>query len=198
MSTDSGQGTELKPDATQEQPAAVTTVEIDGQQVSLEEVRAGYLRQADYTKKTQELAEERKKLKPDPEVSEEKSPQDLSKEVDNLVDLLSPRLNERFVSRQETDLEKFLSQNPDLEGKRKLLEDLGKASSKSYWDIASEYDLKPSDALEKAKSRKIVGESKLDEKPGQKLADMTPTEWAEWKKANVGKRQAWNPKLLNA
>jgi hypothetical protein len=37
-----------------------TYFDIDGNQVSLTEVRASYLRQADYTKKTQELAEQRK------------------------------------------------------------------------------------------------------------------------------------------
>jgi hypothetical protein len=37
-----------------------TYLDIDGNQVSLSEVRASYLRQADYTKKTQELAEQRK------------------------------------------------------------------------------------------------------------------------------------------
>ena len=34
--------------------------DIDGNQVSLSELRSGYLRQADYTKKTQEIAEQRK------------------------------------------------------------------------------------------------------------------------------------------
>jgi len=35
-------------------------VEIDGQKVSIEEVKLGYLRQSDYTKKTQAVAEQRK------------------------------------------------------------------------------------------------------------------------------------------
>lgn len=34
-------------------------VEIDGQQVDLEEVKKGYMRQSDYTRKTQELAKEK-------------------------------------------------------------------------------------------------------------------------------------------
>lgn len=37
-----------------------TYFDIDGQNVSLSEIRASYLRQADYTKKTQELAEQRR------------------------------------------------------------------------------------------------------------------------------------------
>ena len=37
-----------------------TTVDINGNTVSLKELKSGYLRQADYTKKSQELAEQRK------------------------------------------------------------------------------------------------------------------------------------------
>lgn len=39
---------------------APETIEIDGTPVALEEVKKGYLRQSDYTRKTQALAEERK------------------------------------------------------------------------------------------------------------------------------------------
>jgi len=39
-----------------------TFVEIDGEQVPLVELKKGYLRQSDYTRKTQELAEQRREL----------------------------------------------------------------------------------------------------------------------------------------
>ena len=48
-----------------EEPSGETySVKIDGkhQEVSLEELRDGYQRQSDYTRKTQELASERKRL----------------------------------------------------------------------------------------------------------------------------------------
>jgi hypothetical protein len=47
------------------EPQAYTTpdyVEIDGKQVPLEELKGGYLRQSDYTSKTQQLAKEKKEL----------------------------------------------------------------------------------------------------------------------------------------
>ena len=50
---------------TEETPTGdVHTVKVDGQeqQVSLDELRNGYQRQADYTRKTQELASERERL----------------------------------------------------------------------------------------------------------------------------------------
>ena len=49
----------------QQEPAGESyTVKVDGaeEQVSLDELRDGYQRQADYTRKTQELASERSRL----------------------------------------------------------------------------------------------------------------------------------------
>ncbi|AYD00921.1 hypothetical protein [Neorhizobium sp. NCHU2750] len=47
-------------DAVETPDTEETYFDIDGQNVSLSEIRASYLRQADYTRKTQELAEQRK------------------------------------------------------------------------------------------------------------------------------------------
>jgi hypothetical protein len=63
-----GTDTSVNPDSSVEvsqEPADESfTVKVDGgeQQVSLEELRDGYQRQSDYTRKTQELASERKRL----------------------------------------------------------------------------------------------------------------------------------------
>jgi len=40
----------------QEQSKIEETVEIDGEKISLEELKKGYMRQKDYTKKTQEIS----------------------------------------------------------------------------------------------------------------------------------------------
>lgn len=49
---------------TQPQPTDMQTVRVGGQdvQVSMDEMRNGYMRQADYTRKTQELAQQRQQL----------------------------------------------------------------------------------------------------------------------------------------
>ena len=44
------------------EPQLPEYIEINGQQVPLEELKSGYLRQADYTRKTQELSEARRRL----------------------------------------------------------------------------------------------------------------------------------------
>lgn len=46
----------------EEQPSGDSTFTIDGKTVTIEEMRNGYLRQSDYTKKTQEIAQMREKL----------------------------------------------------------------------------------------------------------------------------------------
>ena len=58
------EGTELAEASNLETSSEVHTVKVDGveQQVSLDELRNGYQRQADYTRKTQELAAERERL----------------------------------------------------------------------------------------------------------------------------------------
>lgn len=58
------EGSEEVEDPTEEPEAeteeAPQTFEVDGQEVSLEELKLGYLRQSDYTRKTQAAAEQRK------------------------------------------------------------------------------------------------------------------------------------------
>lgn len=68
--TEATESEEVEKDPTEEEEAAedddleqtVTKgfVDIDGEKISIEEVKLGYLRQADYTKKTQAVAEQRK------------------------------------------------------------------------------------------------------------------------------------------
>ena len=55
--------TQTEPNPNQEEKHQLPEfIEIDGQKVPLEELKNGYLRQADYTRKTQELAETRRRL----------------------------------------------------------------------------------------------------------------------------------------
>ena len=51
-------------EVTEEPSGEAYTIKVDGeeQEVSLEELRDGYQRQSDYTRKTQELASERRRL----------------------------------------------------------------------------------------------------------------------------------------
>lgn len=54
--------TEDDEEESEDEPELITegVIEIDGEKLSVEEIKLGYLRQADYTKKTQAVAEQRK------------------------------------------------------------------------------------------------------------------------------------------
>ena len=69
MSEDAAESTEVdnpesSVEVTEEPSGETYAVKVDGvdQEVSLEELRDGYQRQSDYTRKTQELASERRRL----------------------------------------------------------------------------------------------------------------------------------------
>lgn len=73
--------------------------EIDGQELTADEIRKGYLRQSDYTKKTQSLAEQRK-------------------EIDALTERYNAQLNQIQNERQQYIQHlQALSQNQDAEKK---------------------------------------------------------------------------------
>ena len=57
---DEADSEEESDDDAEDDDKAEQLVEIDGEQLTLEEVKLGYLRQSDYTKKTQAVAEQRK------------------------------------------------------------------------------------------------------------------------------------------
>lgn len=52
----------VEPDVKEEPVEKQAVLEIDGEKLTLDDLKNGYLRQADYTKKTQELAKQRKEV----------------------------------------------------------------------------------------------------------------------------------------
>lgn len=54
--------TEESEEETEDEPDVITegVIEVDGEKLSVDEIKLGYMRQADYTKKTQAVAEQRK------------------------------------------------------------------------------------------------------------------------------------------
>jgi hypothetical protein len=60
--TPTPEGKETDTQTEPSQPQVPEFIEINGEQVNLDELKNGYLRQSDYTQKTQQLAEQRRKL----------------------------------------------------------------------------------------------------------------------------------------
>ena len=87
-----------------------TTLEVDGEEKTIEELRSGFLRQKDYTRKTQELAEHRRAV--------EAKDQEMDRERAEYAQLL-PALAERIqqAAEQEPDWDTLYDTDPVMAAK---------------------------------------------------------------------------------
>ena len=124
------------------------TVEIDGKEVTIEELKNGYLRQADYTRKTQELSNQRKEvedavklyehLKNNPEIVQQ------LQQVTSVPRTLDPtqakviELEQKMYDMMlEREIETLQSKYPDFE----VMEVLEMASQKQLTNLEDAYHL---------------------------------------------------------
>lgn len=151
--------------------------EVNGEKVALEELKKGYMRQADYTRKTQEL-----KKSSTTSYDEE--------ELNNFRQLMQ---QEGYVKKddletvkqrlkQEQEFELLVQSDPELKRLQPAIQALAENTWKSYEQVIEEYKLLSSSKLAKAKERSLVGDRNLEEKT-KTLDDMTPEEWASFQKS---------------
>lgn len=104
---DDGQDADSDYDEEPDQQAELYTVKVNGEeiQVTLEELRNGYSRQSDYTRKSQEIAERRKAI--------EAMESEISAERAQYAELL-PRMRDQLQQQlqAEPDWDKLYEQNP--------------------------------------------------------------------------------------
>lgn len=87
-----------------------STLEVDGEETTVEELRNGYLRQKDYTRKTQELAENRKAMQAElAELDRERA------EYAQLLPAMAERI--RQAAEQEPDWDKLYDTDPTMAAK---------------------------------------------------------------------------------
>ena len=105
-------------------------IELDGEEISLREVkkwRDGHMQQADYTKKTQALAEERKTFEAERE-SERSSLAEAQKQIASMKDLLEVLVNEDaqtdWDALWDSDPDEWKVQKEKAEKREKALQDL--------------------------------------------------------------------------
>jgi hypothetical protein len=108
-----------------ESSTSIQTIDIDGQQVSIEELKGGYLRQSDYTRKTQELARTKKELERAEQVYkamnvDEATAQEISEKLG--IEYVSPQQSELvdIQTKYETlilerDIEKLQAKHGDFD-----------------------------------------------------------------------------------
>jgi len=110
---------DVSPDGEQEeQDDELFTVTIDGeeQEVTLDELQAGYRRHADYTRKTQQLAEERTQFQQESQTSQQEREQ-----YKHLVTALGDKL--KSMTGDEPDWQKIAAEDP-----------AGYVQQKAAWD----------------------------------------------------------------
>lgn len=172
-----------------------TVYEIDGEKLTPEQIKefkAGYLRQQDYTKKTQELAEERKKLSRN---ETESKADEIDPDVKAALDILKKagvvtKEDLALSKAQEEDQKRFnalLTKFPELKAHERAIAQIGKVDNRDWEEIAKDYGFLKDDKLAKAKeSKPIVGAKGVSTPKAKSVADMSPSEYREWKKQNLG------------
>lgn len=87
--------------ATPTAPSDDTEIEVDGQKMTVAELKSGYMRQSDYTRKTQEIAEERQKFTqpPTPPSGEDEYPEEDVKAAEYLTRIAKKKFG--LLTREE-------------------------------------------------------------------------------------------------
>jgi hypothetical protein len=150
------------------------------------------MRQQDYTKKTQELAEEKRTLS---RAEQKAQVEELDPEVRKAVDVLKQagvvtKDDLALMKAQEEDMKQFkklLKAHPELKAHEKAMAQIGRVDNRAWNDIAIEYGFLQSDKLSKAKtSREVVGSKVIQPEQPKSIKDMSPDEYSAWKKQNIG------------
>jgi hypothetical protein len=177
------------------------TVEIDGEKVPISIVKAwkeGNMRQEDYTRKTQELAEAKRELaRVNPTNAEYAKPDDLSDEAKAAIDVLkkagfATKEDIQMLKVQEEDAKNFrrlIKSYPELKTHEKALKQIGLTDNRAWEDIAKDYGFLSADKVAKAKAQNPVkGAKSLPGAQEKKLdiASMNEKEYEAWKRANLG------------
>lgn len=172
----------------------VQTIEVNGEHIPLDELKKGYMRQADYTRKTQEIAEAKRTLARRPEHSTG-GKEEPSEEVKKAISLLKQHgvvtkddLEALQAQQQDAnEFNDFISSNPDLVNYASAIKAIGATDNRSWQDIAISYGFTSKDKLAKAKaSRPIIGNSVPTEPKTRSITELSDAEFAEWEKNHAG------------
>lgn len=162
------------------------------QEVTLDELQNGYQRQADYTRKTQELAREREMLQKQAPVQEQNND---DVEVEKYVSSIVERQVEQkiaWLTKQQQDeqtLQSVLASNPDLKQFEWAIRKIAATDNSAIEDIVVKYGFSSHDKLSKAKQRDIVGwTNKLESDKAKPVSEWSKDDWAKFE-AQANKSQ---------
>lgn len=139
----------------------------------LKDLEAWNLRQEDYTKKTTEVANERKKLE---------AYKDLIDSLEEKWILSAEDLNKLQVEEAKTpvdaSLDNIVSLNPDLENFKSAIKQLSTSDNLTPEEVVEKYGFKSKDKLVKAKSQ---GEVKWYPKKEKSISEMSMEEYEQYR-----------------
>lgn len=168
------------------------------QEVSEDELINGYLRQSDYTKKTQELAEERKMVQW--QVSKPAEPNDDEAveaylqgkgyaKADTVDQLIEKKL--QWITKAQQDeqtIQSLLSSNPDLKQFEWAIRKIAATDNSAIEDIVVKYGFSSHDKLAKAKANHSLmwNSTKWEDSNKPKpVSERTKDDWAKFEKENT-------------
>jgi len=197
MAEDQDQVTSSDEEASEDTPLEV---DLGGKKVSIEQINEwekGYMRNQDYTKKTQELAEAKRQIARTLGEEPAKKEQELDPTVQAALETLKQAgvatkddlLAMKAQEEDEKELRGLLRKNPELKAHEKAIRAIGYSDNRAWVDIVKDYGFTTGDKLAKAKASKPLVGSKavpVDEK-ASKLPPAGTPEWEVWKKANLGR-----------
>jgi len=166
-------------------------VEVNGEMVDLDELKKGYMRQSDYTRKTQQLAQAKSKSLD--EIKE--SNPDLYEQVvkplqeagiatkTEMLEALHEEMEKHESKKTAEQLAKqFFEENPDLEKSKKAILDLSKDKGMTPEEVAIHYWFMDSDKSQK--KRDVKGKFAPKERT---YAQLSPSERREFLNSSVVK-----------
>ncbi len=134
-------------------------VEVNGEKLSIDELKKGYMRSADYTRKTQRLAQDKSKSLED---IKDSNPELYNAVVqlreawvatkDDISETIKEQLEEiESKKSSEQSAKQFFENNPDLEKSQKAILELSKNTGMTPEEVAIHYWFADSDKLQKGK-----------------------------------------------
>lgn len=161
-----------------EKPEQPQYLEINWEQISVEEAVKGYLRQSDYTKKTQELAKQREELEKVKKTEAPSEDEAVNAYLKSQGYLTKEDIEkERLSLKEELAMERFFANNPELTKHEDAIRAIAKTDNSALEDIVVKYNFIASDKIQKAKSNKvIVWEAKKTDDQPKNWKDLTADE----------------------
>ena len=171
------------------------------QNVTEDELINGYMRQADYTRKTQELAEERKQLQWQTQRADTTDDEDANVEAylqskgyakaDQVNQLVNEKLQAIQKNQQDEEtLRKLIVENPELKQYEWAIREIAKNDNSALEDIVVKYGFSTHDKLADAKKRSVMWWTPTYENKEKPVSEWTEKDWElfeaqhKWKQFN--------------